>query len=182
MQTNPEVAVVAVNYNTRSLLLACLASVVESTASMPLELVVVDNASIDGSVDAVRKDFPQAVVIANQENRGFGAACNQAIRRTAAPLVLLLNSDARLTPQALGALCDRMIQHPRCGAAGCHLTDSSGKGMREYYGIFFPHSTRLWSCLARHTGSSLRSSVEPGSPSFLHISVIARSIGSTGLA
>lgn len=127
MQSNPELAVVVVNYNTRNLLRACLASVVERAASIPLELVVVDNASVDGSVDAVRKDFPQVVVIANQENRGFGAACNQAIRRTASPLVLLLNSDARLTPQALSALRDCMIQHPRCGAAGCRMTDSGGK-------------------------------------------------------
>ena len=120
-----EIAFVVVSYNTRELLFECLASAAESASSAEYELVVVDNASEDGSAEAVRKVFPQATVITNQSNRGFAAACNQGIQATKAAFVLLLNSDAQLTPPALKALRDCM-QEERCGAAGCRLVNGNG--------------------------------------------------------
>ena len=121
-----QVAVVVVSYNTKELLLECLTSVAESTQNKRIELVVVDNASEDGSYDAVRETFPDATAIRNATNLGFGAACNQGINATNSPFILLLNSDARLTAQAYQALFDCLNLEPRCAAAGCGLKDAAG--------------------------------------------------------
>jgi len=121
-----QVAVVVVSYNTRELLLKCVSSVFESTTGRSIELVIVDNASEDGSYDAVRNAYPEATTIRNNTNLGFGAACNQGIRATRSDFILLLNSDARLTPQAYQSLCDCLEQNRRCGAAGCRLVDPAG--------------------------------------------------------
>lgn len=121
-----QVAIVVVSYNTRELLLECLASVVESVTDRGVQVVVVDNASADGSYEAVREAYPQAIAIRNSANMGFGAACNQGIKATRSRFVLLLNSDARLTAQAFQALCDCLEQNPRCAAAGCRLIDARG--------------------------------------------------------
>jgi len=121
-----QVAVVVVSYNTRDLLLDCLASVLESTQGRSIELVIVDNASEDGSYEAAFAAYPHARFIQNSTNLGFGAACNQGIRATSSKFILLLNSDARLTAQAFQALYDCLEQNERCGAAGCRLIDAAG--------------------------------------------------------
>ena len=123
---DPQVAIVVVSYNTRDLLLECLASVVESTQGRSAQLVVVDNSSEDGSYEAVREAYPHATAIRNSTNLGFGAACNQGFKATGAPFILLLNSDARLTAQAFNVLCDCLEQNESCGAAGCKLIDAAG--------------------------------------------------------
>jgi GT2 family glycosyltransferase len=126
MKPSPQFAVVVVSYNTRELLLGCLASVIESAATEDVEIVVVDNASSDGSLESVHQTYPQVKTIANQTNLGFGVACNQAIRVTTAPFVLLLNSDATITPASFQALHDAFSTNARCGAAGCRLVGSGG--------------------------------------------------------
>jgi len=122
-----EITVVVISYNTKQLLLECLASVIESTGSINIELIVVDNASEDGSIEAVRTSYPQVTTISNLTNVGFGAACNQAIRATNSPYILLINSDARLTSTALSTLYDCLRLNCRCGAAGCRLVNAEGK-------------------------------------------------------
>lgn len=125
MNQRLKVAVVVVSYNTRDLLIKCIDSVIESTQREDVEIVVVDNASEDGSYQAVRINHPQAVAISNPVNLGFAAACNQGITATSAPFILLLNSDAQLTSEAFKALCDCM-RLDRCGAAGCRLVNAEG--------------------------------------------------------
>ena len=88
----PRVSVILVSYNTRELLRRAL---VELSS---YEVIVVDNASADGSAQMVRDAFPAITLIANSDNRGFGAANNQGIDAATGSLVLLLNSDA--VPQA----------------------------------------------------------------------------------
>ncbi|HKP84702.1 MAG TPA: glycosyltransferase family 2 protein [Blastocatellia bacterium] len=127
MSARPQVAIVVVSYNTKKLLLECLASAAVSAGGANVELVVVDNASTDGSFEAAREHFPQALMIRNESNRGFGAACNQAIKATSAPFILLLNSDARLTPGAFSALYDSIKSNDACGAAGCRLVNAQGE-------------------------------------------------------
>ena len=83
----------------------------------------------DGSYEAAREACPEAVVIRNSTNLGFGAASNQAIRQASAPFILLLNSDARLAPEAFSALFDFINSNSRCAAAGCRLTDAQGQEM-----------------------------------------------------
>ena len=124
--TSHQVAVVVVSYNTRDLLLSCLDSVNRSVRGYAIELVVVDNASTDGSGRAVTETHPQARLIRNSKNVGFGAACNQAIEASKSPIILLLNSDATLTPEAFHALCGCMRAREDCGAAGCRLVDPEG--------------------------------------------------------
>jgi len=125
MKPSPQVAVVVVSYNTRDDLLNCLASVIEN-APADTEIVVVDNASTDGSLDVVRQTYPRVIVIANPANMGFGVACNQAIRATSAPLILLLNSDAAITPQSFQILRDALNENAKCGAAGCRIVNRAG--------------------------------------------------------
>ena len=129
MNGSPQIAIVVVSYNTRELLIECLASAVESAGGASVELVVVDNASEDGSLEAARETCPQALTIGNSTNLGFAAACNQAINRTTAPFILLLNSDARLTREAFVALGDCLNLDDRCGAAGCQLVNDRGEPM-----------------------------------------------------
>jgi GT2 family glycosyltransferase len=100
----PRVSVVIVSYNTRALLLECLESL--RLVTCPLEIVVVDNASGDGTVAAVRERRPDVAVIANGENLGFSKANNLGIRATKAPYVLVLNSDAAVRPGAVETLAD----------------------------------------------------------------------------
>jgi N-acetylglucosaminyl-diphospho-decaprenol L-rhamnosyltransferase len=123
MNPRLKVAIIIVSHNTRDLLIDCVSSVIESAQGELVEIVVVDNASEDGSYEAVCRCYPQVKAFSNKVNIGFGAACNQAIRATIAPFILLLNSDARLTPQAFSALCGCMQLNDRCGAAGCTMVN-----------------------------------------------------------
>ena len=126
MKPSPQVAVVVVSYNTRDLLINCLSSVIESTRPADVDIVVVDNASNDESLGAVRQTYPQIITIANRANLGFAAACNQAIRASTAPFILLLNSDATITPQSFQALYETMSGNAQCGSAGCRIVNSAG--------------------------------------------------------
>jgi GT2 family glycosyltransferase len=126
MNSDPKVAVVVISHNTKDLLLECLASVFESASGNDIEIVVVDNASRDGSYEAVCRDYPQVIAVRNEVNRGFGAACNQAITSTTTPFILLLNSDARLTGEGFASLLNCMRANDRCGAAGCLMFSAEG--------------------------------------------------------
>jgi len=119
------VGVAIVSWNVRDLLLRAVASV--AAAAVPTRIVVVDNASRDGSAEAVREAFPEALVVANAGNPGFAVANNQALRALgvldgngapAPPFVLLLNPDAELRPGALEALVAHLQAHPEAGAVG----------------------------------------------------------------
>jgi GT2 family glycosyltransferase len=132
------VSVVIVSWNTRELLSRCL----DALAASPLdpqgsatpeagsrpsaEVLVVDNASADGSADLVRQRFPWARLIANASNLGFAAACNQAMRIAAGRYVVLLNPDAEVEPTALAVLVAFMEAHPEAGAAAPMLVDADG--------------------------------------------------------
>jgi GT2 family glycosyltransferase len=116
-------AVAIVNHNTRDHLRACLESL---RPEAPAEVVVVDNASDDGSAAMVQAEFPEVWLLANDANRGYGAAANQALGLCEAPAVLLLNSDTRLRPGALAALAGYMAEHPEVAVAGPRLVNPDG--------------------------------------------------------
>ena len=107
---------ILVSWNTRDELLRALGSL--KAARLSLEVVVVDNASTDGSAAAVRAGHPNVSLIENDENLGFGRACNQGIRAGSAPHVLLLNSDAELRPGALEAMAEILDQHAEVAVVG----------------------------------------------------------------
>lgn len=116
--------VVVVNYNTRDELRACLASVVAAGAT---EIVVVDNNSSDGSVEMVAAEYPGAIVLAEGNNPGFGAAANKGVNRCTSKYVLILNSDTLLGPETLGALTTYLDREPRAGLVGSTLVYPDGQ-------------------------------------------------------
>ena len=122
---SPRVTVAVVSYNTRDDLRRCLASL-RSHSGMPCQVVVVDNASADGSADMVEAEFPEARLVRNPENVGFSRANNQALREATAPYALMLNSDAELTPGALPALAALLDARPRLGAVGPRTLSPDG--------------------------------------------------------
>lgn len=129
-----DLRIVIVSWNVRERLRACLASIAEHAGDCAYEVVVVDNASHDGTVAMVREAFPWVHVIANETNRGFAAACNQGMREIAeggegseggAEFILLLNPDMRVLPGALSGIVAFMREerNARVGVAGCRLVD-----------------------------------------------------------
>lgn len=125
-EKRPAVSIVVVNYNTRDLLLDCLSSVERTVTSLDYEVIVVDNASTDGSVAMLRREFPGVTVIENDTNRGFGAANNQALAITKGRYALLLNSDTVLTEGAVDELYRFMESEPRAGMCGGQLLNRDG--------------------------------------------------------
>ena len=136
---NP-IAVVIVNYNTRHHLRACLSTVLSEA---PSEVIVVDNASSDGSVEMVRDDYPSVLVQANQRNVGYGAASNQGIASCKAAYVFLLNADTRLQPGALRALSSYLDLHPRAAIVGPRLVELDGSLQASCYPFPTPLHTFL---------------------------------------
>lgn len=120
----PDLAVVVVNHNTGEYLARCTSSIASSGGELRIELVVVDNASSDGSVD--RAAGPGVRLIRNPDNRGFARAANQGIEATAAPLVLLLNPDAEVVGGSLTALVKVARERPRAGAIGALVRNPDG--------------------------------------------------------
>ncbi|MCW5934820.1 MAG: glycosyltransferase family 2 protein [Fimbriimonadia bacterium] len=120
----PVLALIVVSYNTRDLLETCLKSL--TTEAISLQTIVVDNASSDGSAQQVREQFPEVTLIANPDNRGFGAACNQGLRAATARYALILNADIRAEPGALETLFHFMETHPDAAACGGKLLNPDG--------------------------------------------------------
>ncbi len=126
-------SIVIVSWNTCELLEQCLASIYAHPPSVAFETIVVDNASRDGSAQAVRQGYPQARLIENADNVGFAQANNQAIEVCRGEMVLLLNPDTRVLPGALDALAQFMDQHPTAGAAGSRVLNPDGTLQQSCY-------------------------------------------------
>ena len=125
--TSSELSIVIVTHNTREDLLRCLASLHESPPALSHDIVVVDNASIDGTVAAVRAGYPAVRVIEQPTNLGFAGANNVGIRASAGRLVLLLNSDTVVPAGAIDVLAARLAAHPAAAVAGPRLVDGDGR-------------------------------------------------------
>lgn len=126
LEAGPAVSVIVVNWNTKDLLRTCLGSVREHL-NLPCEVIVVDNASHDGSPEMVAAEFPEATLIRNDRNLGFGAANNIGMAAAAAPAFLLLNSDARLVDGSIAPLAERLQREPRLGVIGPRLRFEDGR-------------------------------------------------------
>ncbi len=122
-----KLSVIVVNWNTEELLGRCLASLFSQDLPVPFEVIVVDNASTDGSADMVRRRFPQAQVMVSRENLGFTRANNLALERASGEYVLLLNPDTIIPDsRTLAAWLHFMDEHPEAAASGCRLVFPDG--------------------------------------------------------
>jgi N-acetylglucosaminyl-diphospho-decaprenol L-rhamnosyltransferase len=121
-----DVSVVIVNYKVRDLLRDCLRSLVPNLERLRGEVWVVDNASGDGSAEMVAGEFPWVRLIANEQNRWYGAANNQAIRQARGRYILVLNPDTVLPPRAIADTIAEMEAHPDIGALGPKLVLADG--------------------------------------------------------
>jgi N-acetylglucosaminyl-diphospho-decaprenol L-rhamnosyltransferase len=119
-------AILIVSYNTRRELENCLQSLHQNPPHLSHEIVVIDNASQDGSIEAVRSKWPGVRVIALDTNTGFASANNEGFRQTASDLVLLLNSDAIVLPGALDRLVTALHELPGAAIVGPKLIDGNG--------------------------------------------------------
>ncbi len=129
---NHDLSVVIVNWNVRELLRRCLHSVAESSKvetpkRLSVQVIVVDNASTDGSVPMLRSEFPQIELIANEENLGFTRANNQGLSISDGRYALLLNPDTEVLDDALGEMVGYMDVHPAVGALGPQLIYADGR-------------------------------------------------------
>lgn len=125
-----DLAVVIVSWNVKDALLENLKSVFASS-SVSLDVIVVDNASMDGTVEAVRSAFPEVRVIANKKNLGFAKACNQGLAASSARHALLLNPDMRVEPDALAKTVAYLDAHPDVAVVGPKLIGEVGKAMHH---------------------------------------------------
>jgi GT2 family glycosyltransferase len=119
--TQVDLSVIIVNWNTRDILRNCLSSVETHLLAVSHEIIVVDNASSDGSAEMVAKEFPWARLIRNVENVGFARANNLAMRVARGQWFLLLNSDTVLIDDSVGRLFARVRNEPGLGIAHCRL-------------------------------------------------------------
>lgn len=113
MTAAPEVSILIVNWNAGPALAGCLTSIVRDPPTLPWEVIIVDNGSTDDSVDRARAVLPDAVVIANGDNRGLPAANNQAIVAARGEWLMICNPDVEFRSGAIDALVACMCRHPR---------------------------------------------------------------------
>jgi O-antigen biosynthesis protein len=126
-----DISIIIVNYNVRYFVEQCLYSINKAKKNLDIEIFVVDNNSIDDSVDFIRKNFPEVNLIANTNNTGFAKANNQAIKIVDSKYTLLLNPDTLLSEDTLIKVFDFMELNPLVGAAGVKLIDGSGNFLPE---------------------------------------------------
>ncbi len=135
------VSVIVVNWKTPDLTCKALAALYRSSVA-PAQVILVDNASGDETVSRVRQEFPEVIILENQENLGFAKANNRAIRKVVIqPYVWLLNSDTETGANSLAQLVDYVESHPQVGAVGPQLVYPTGAW--QSVGGFFPTPTNV---------------------------------------
>jgi len=143
----PAFSIIVVSYNTRQMTLDCLSSIYAETKGN-FEIIVVDNASDDGSQEAIRRDFPQVTLIAETVNHGFAGAHAIAVPQCRAEMLLLLNPDTVVLDGALDALIAFSRQRPEAGIWGGRTLFAD----RSLNPASCWHRQTLWSLLCRASG------------------------------
>ncbi|MBN2455617.1 MAG: glycosyltransferase family 2 protein [Sedimentisphaerales bacterium] len=128
-----DISIIIVNWNTCDYLRDCLQSVYEQTKDICFEVIVIDNASTDGSATMVKEKFPQTILLENSENRGFAAANNQGMVIADGRYVLLLNPDTIVVDRAIKKTMDFADLHPDVGMVGCQVLENETKIQRTCF-------------------------------------------------
>jgi len=124
-----DLSIIIVNWNTFEYLQGCLGSIIihlHNSSKLSTEIIVVDNASYDRSVEMVKSDFPQVKLIQNSENYGFAKANNQAIRISTGSRVLFLNPDTLVNPVTISAIDRFLTQNPKVGIVAPKILNDDG--------------------------------------------------------
>jgi hypothetical protein len=152
-ETSPDLSIIIVNWNTSEPLYECLTTLETSSLVERTEVLVVDNASTDGSADMVAREFPDVRLLRNTENVGFARANNQGIAATQSPYVLLLNSDTLMPPETLSNLLGFALCLPEVGACSPRLLGPDGEPQAFAFGgdptPFYLMRRGLWRLLLR---------------------------------
>ena len=138
------VSVIIVSWNARDYLLQCLSSLTADACRYPMEIIVVDNASSDGSPECVKKQFPQVRLIQNRSNLGFAKANNLGVAASAGRYLCLINSDVKVLKDCISRLVDYCEQHTHAGMVGPRILGGDGQLQRSCRG--FPS---LWNMFCR---------------------------------
>jgi len=126
-----KLSIIIVNYNVKFFLEQCLHSVFKALKEINAEVFVVDNNSVDGSVEMISEKFPSVKLIANKDNKGFSKANNQAIKISQGEYVLLLNPDTVVEEDTFKKIISFMDAHPEAGGLGVHMIDGKGNFLPE---------------------------------------------------
>lgn len=135
-------SILIVNWNTRDQLRACLRSIYYIPPDEEFEVIVVDNASTDGSAEMVKKEFPQVQLVQPGKNTGYAAGNNLAFERATGEWILTLNPDTEVLPHTLQGAMDKLKANPSCGALGIKQVGLHGevqqsvRGFPTFWGIF----------------------------------------------
>jgi GT2 family glycosyltransferase len=119
-----ELSIICVNWNSLEYLRECIASVYQHTHGVSFEIIVVDNASPQGGVDALKQQFPEITIIKSEKNLGFAGANNVGFRRSSGDYVLFLNPDTKLAEPAINAMLQHIKMLPDAGIVGCKLLNT----------------------------------------------------------
>ncbi|HNT81060.1 MAG TPA: glycosyltransferase family 2 protein, partial [Bacteroidia bacterium] len=126
-----KLSVIIVNYNVKFFLEQALLSVKKAIQNISAEIIVVDNKSIDGSVEMLQQKFPEVILIANEKNTGFSVANNQGIRIAKGEYILLLNPDTLVEEDTFEKCIEYMDAHEKAGAMGVKMIDGNGNFLPE---------------------------------------------------
>lgn len=190
----PDLSVIVVTWNTRDLARTCLQRVRERAGDLDVEIIAFDNASTDGTPDALRAAFPDVRVVASPANLGFPAANNAALAEARGRHVLFLNPDTEVGEGTLAACVAELDRDPELGAVGCRLEHADGRVQYEcgrrayrlhhllweaaYLHVLFPRSRLFAHQLMGAWDHRDRRDVEALSGAFLMVrSEVARALG-----
>lgn len=134
-----DVSIIVVSFNTRDLTRACLQSISDHCQALNYEVIVVDNASADGSSEMVTREFPEIRLLANSENLGFARANNQAFEIATGRFLLLLNPDAEVRENTVQACLEFAETRPDAGAIGCRAHSETGEQQSTLFRHLRPH-------------------------------------------
>jgi GT2 family glycosyltransferase len=126
LEKRMDLSILIVNYNTKELTLACLYSIYETQTDFHFEIILIDNASRDESVQTISEQFPNVQIISNNDNVGFAKANNQGIKVAKGRYILLLNTDTVIEPSTIDTMIRLMDHDPKIGASGCKVVLPDG--------------------------------------------------------
>ncbi len=143
----PEISIIIVNYNVRDFLEQCLLSLRRALAHIPSEVWVVDNNSVDGSVNMLRERFPEVRLIASKSNLGFSGGNNLALKQARGRFIVLLNPDTVVQEDTFSSLLRFFEEHPDASAATCKILNPDGSFAVDCRHSIPTPSTAFWKLL-----------------------------------